>query len=272
MRLSTYEKEARREIDRWEKGKESMVQQAFNWSMRPVDWMVEQVVSPELVDRASEAVAEFLSVLNDASEWTYSEEDILSEAQSLGLDVETIEALREESLEQLDILARRQFNRNTITAAVEGGGLGVGGVVFMVADIPLLFTINLRLILQIAGAYGFSLRGPSFRPLILSIYNVAASGRQQARQEALREISVAAATFAQGVPYRGRYASSTFHNQNRHLPREIGKHLIGRKLGQAVPIAGAAVGAGVNYWFTQRSAEAAYMLFRALYLERKERF
>ena len=31
------------------------------------------------------------------------------------------------------------------------------------------------------------------------------------------------------------------------------------------------VGAGINYWFTSETATAAFMLFRALYLERKER-
>lgn len=271
MRLTAYEKQARREIDRWEQDKESLLHQAFNWSMRPVDWMVDQVVAPELMDQASQAVGEALSLLNDASAWTFSDEDILQEAQAAGLEVTALDQLRDQPLETLDDLARRQFNRNTLTAALEGGGLGLGGAAFLLADIPLLFTINFRLILQISSAYGFSLRGTGFRPLVLAIYNVAASGRQQARQEALREISVAAAAFAQEMPYRGRSASSTWQHQNRHLPREIGKHLVGRKLGQAIPVAGAAVGAGVNYWFTRSSAEAAYMLFRALYLERKER-
>jgi hypothetical protein len=44
-----------------------------------------------------------------------------------------------------------------------------------------------------------------------------------------------------------------------------------RKLGQAVPLAGAAVGAGVNYWFTRETAESAFMCARALYLDWKER-
>jgi len=38
-----------------------------------------------------------------------------------------------------------------------------------------------------------------------------------------------------------------------------------------IPIAGAAIGAGINYWFTTETAETAFMLFRALYIERKER-
>ena len=56
-----------------------------------------------------------------------------------------------------------------------------------------------------------------------------------------------------------------------HVPREIAKNLGAQKLAQMIPIAGAAVGAGVNYWFTDQTAQAAVMLSRALYLERKER-
>jgi hypothetical protein len=81
---------------------------------------------------------------------------------------------------------------------------------------------------------------------------------------------VAAAAFANNLEYKGRL-TGTLRDQNRHLPREIAKNILGRKLMQAVPIAGAAVGAGVNYWFTTQTAEVAYMLFRALYLEFKER-
>ena len=88
--------------------------------------------------------------------------------------------------------------------------------------------------------------------------------------QALREITVAAAALAQYAEYRGRVAG-TFRDQNRHLPREIAKNIGGRKIAQMIPIAGAAIGAGINYWFTTETAETAFMLFRALYIERKER-
>ena len=114
------------------------------------------------------------------------------------------------------------------------------------------------------------MRGPAYRPLVLAIFNVAASGGRDAKSAALREISVAAAAFANELEYRGR-VTGTFREQNRHVPREIAKNIVGRKLAQTIPVAGAAVGAGINYWFTTETAEAAFMLFRAMYLEWKER-
>lgn len=270
MRLSPEEKRVRREIEAWQHGSGTLLTRALNWAMMPVDWIVERAAPPELVDRASDAVSQFLATLSDASEWTYDHGDLLQAARERGLDVEAVEELRHEPLAQLDPLARRLFSQNAILAAVEGGGTGLGGAALIAADIPLLFTINLRLIQQVSACYGFPVRGPSFRPVVLSVFNVAASGGREAKNEALREVSVAAAAFAGDRDYRGR-VTGTFRDQNRHLPREIAKNLAGRKLAQTIPVAGAAVGAGINYWFTSETAETAFMLFRALYLDWKER-
>ncbi len=270
MRLSQYEKDVRREIEDWQRGEASVLMQALNWAMKPMDWVVERVVPPSVVDQASGAIEQFLGALNDASEWTYDTSDTLKEARQAGLAVEKVEELRDQPLERLDALARGHFTQNAVLAAIEGGGTGLGGAFLIAADIPLLFTINFRLIQQIGGCYGFPMRGPQYRPLVLSMYNVAASGSREAKNGALREISVAAASIANEQSYKGR-VTGTFQEQNRHLPREIAKNIVGRKIGQAIPIAGAAVGAGINYWFTSETAKAAYMLLRALYLERKER-
>lgn len=270
MRLSDPEKAIRRDIEAWQHADASVLTQAMNWAMSPIDWAVDRVAPPEVIDRVTEKIHQFLSTLNDASEWTYEPNDIIKAAQKRGLPAETVGDLRSQPIDDLDALARSRFRQNTLLAALEGGGAGMGGAVLIAADVPLLFTINLRLIQQIGASYGFPMRGPQFRPLVLSIFNVAASGGREARNEALREVSVAAASFANRREYKGRI-SGTFRDQNRHLPREIAKTLVGRKLGQTVPLAGAAIGAGVNYWFTQETAEAAFMCFRAMYLDWKER-
>ncbi len=269
MRLTPYEKNVQREIEKWHQAQGNLIAQALSWAAKPMDWVVERV-SPEIIDQASDAVERFLTLLNDASEWTYDAADVLAEARRRGLQAERIETLRAQPLEELDPLARSFFTQNAVLAAVEGGGTGLGGAMLIAADIPLLFTINFRLIQQIGAAYGFSLKGEASRPLVLAIFNVAAAGSKDARNDALREISVAAAAFAHESGYRGR-VSGTLRDQNRHIPREIAKNIVGRKLAQLIPLAGAAVGAGINYWFTLQTAEAAFMLFRALLLETKER-
>ena len=189
MRLTAYEKDVRREIEKWQRGDASALTQAFNWLMRPVDWVVERTVSPDVVDQAGEAVESFLSFLNDASHWTIDADELKQEAAKRGVEVDALEDLRERPMEELDALARSYFTENTVLAALSGGGTGLGGAVLIAADIPLLFTINFRLIQQIGAAYGFPMRSPEYRPIVLSIYNVAASGEREAKAAARRRPS-----------------------------------------------------------------------------------
>src|SRR5690554_5970246 len=70
MRLSSFEKDVRREIEQWERGESSIWVQALNWAMKPLDWAVDRVAPPEVVDQAGKGIEEFLSFLNNASEWT----------------------------------------------------------------------------------------------------------------------------------------------------------------------------------------------------------
>ena len=269
MRLSDYERTAQREIDRWERG-ESLLQQALGFAMRPVDWAFDQFVPEPVLDTMTDALTQALSALNDASAWTYDEAEVLAKAADQGVAVGSVAELRDRPLDQLDALAKSYASQNAVLAALSGGGAGLGGGLLLAADVPVLFTVNFRLIQQIAAAYGFPLQGPGYTPLVVSIFNVAASGSREAKSDALRELAVAAAAI-DGGGYRGRKAQGTLREQLGHVPREIAKNLGAQKLAQLIPIAGAAVGAGVNYWFTEQTAQAAVMLSRALYLERKER-
>lgn len=271
MQLTDYEVRARREIEAWQRGRSPMAYQAFNWLMTPFDWAVDQLVPDEMIDQVGEGLSKVLATLGDAADWTYTEGSIVKRARRLGLEVDAVGQLLDQPLESLDPLAQSYADENSLLAAVEGGGTGLGGAVFIAADIPLLFGINFRLIRMIGGSYGLSVRGDEYYPLVLAVFNVAASDSQVAKSDALREASVAAAAFAHDQPYRGRRMGGTLHEQSRQLPREIAKSMLGRKLGQVIPLAGAVVGAGVNYWFTRQTATTATNLFRAIYIERKER-
>lgn len=271
MRLTEYETRARREIEAWQRERPPLPYQLFTWAVAPLDWLVDGVLPAEAVDRASQAISGALELLSDASSFARAQGDVVGKAKAMGLDVETVEDLAALPLEELDPLARTWIGGNALLAALEGGGTGLGGPAFVLADIPLLFTINFRLIQQVGASYGLPIADDDLYPLVLAIFNVAASDSAQAKSDALREASVAGAALAGGGAYRGRSLSGTLREQNRQLPREIAKQILSHKLGQMIPVAGAAVAAGVNYWFTNQASRAAYMVFRAVSIERKER-
>ncbi|MEM1116531.1 MAG: EcsC family protein, partial [Bacteroidota bacterium] len=233
MRLSEYERTAQREIDRWERG-ETLLQQALGYAMKPVDWAFDQFVPEAVTDALTDALTQALSTLNDASAWTFDADDVLQKAAALGIEVETVADLRDQPLDDLDALAKPYASENSVLAALSGGGAGLGGALLLAADIPVLFTVNFRLIQQISAAYGFALQGPAYTPLVVSIFNVAASGSREAKSDALRELAVAAAAI-DGGGYRGRKAQGTLREQLGHVPREIAKNLGAAKLGQMIP-------------------------------------
>ena len=135
MRLSDFEKAAQREIDAWQRD-ESPLQKAINVTLSPVDWLFMKAIPDEVFDQISNALYEALGALNNASEYTFEAQDILDAAEQFDLEVDTVEALREQPLDRLDKLARSFFSQNTILAALSGGGTGLGGPLLIAADVP----------------------------------------------------------------------------------------------------------------------------------------
>ena len=58
-----------------------------------VDWAFDQFVPESVTDALTDALTQALSTLNDASAWTYDEDDVLAKASAQGLAVERVAAL-----------------------------------------------------------------------------------------------------------------------------------------------------------------------------------
>ena len=292
--FSDYERDAAREVEGWVSGDASMLSKALRVAARPFEWAAERPEAENLVEDVNEAIASFLGSLTKGATWTYDEEKVLERAcDEKDLSATTLTDLRNRPMPDLDDLARSYFDENAMISAIEGGGTGLGGVAMIAADVPALFTINLRLIQQVAASYGFRLEGPEARPLVVRIFSAAAADTTEARRDALAEMQAAGSALAKGnapaaAPSAGHVGltggegtdasagattgeegTATAENQSRVMINELARNIAARQLAQLVPLAGAATGAGMNYWFTTATAETAYMLSRALFLEHK---
>jgi uncharacterized protein (DUF697 family) len=281
--FTPYENNAVHEVTSWAKGDASALSKVLRIAARPLDWVAEQPVAEDTMEAINERIVDFFDTLSDASTWTYDEDEVLDRArEDLDLSAASLAELRTKPMTDLDDLAHTYFTENAILSVIEGGGTGLGGAVLLTADVPLLFTINLRLIQQIAASYGFRFDSPEARPLVLRIFSAATADTPEARQEALQELRAAGAAIAKGkaptassradnvgVSESSSEGTQTTENQGRALANEIARNVATRQMAQMIPLAGAAAGAGMNYWFTMATAETAYMLSRALFLERK---
>jgi uncharacterized protein (DUF697 family) len=86
------------------------------------------------------------------------------------------------SLEQRDEKVRRKIAIYQKTAVVEGAGTGAGGIFLGLADFPLLLTIKMKLLFEIATIYGFDTSKYEERLFILYVFQLAFSSDDVRRQ------------------------------------------------------------------------------------------
>jgi EcsC protein family len=277
--LTPYEKRVRAEIDQWRNEKDSLLTNTLNTISTPVEWLYKNVVPNNLNETLEKAVMGAFGMLNNAAQWTYSDNQIIKKAQKLGLDVRDYKELREYDIEKLDQLAQQYFMQNHLLAAIEGAGCGLGGLTLIAADVPLLFTISFRAVQQIGSSYGFEMDNPDMLLVVMNVFNAGSAGSSAAKISALADMHIAAAAFAKGGKKwtYNRIAAQTqtgvlaklLKERTKYLPQQIAKHITKRKIGQVIPLVGALVGGGFNYWFLQSTTRAAYMIFRDMYLVQK---
>jgi hypothetical protein len=275
MNYSSYELQVLDEIREWEEAKPGMVVRALDVIGKPITVIIENVPG-NTKSLIGNAITGFMEMLKDISYWTYSDKSILKRAAGEGLCVSSIAELAEQDLEKLDVLARGYFTSNKIIATLEGAGCGLGGLALIAADIPALFSISFRSIQQIGSCYGFHMQDPDMLPVIMGVIHAGSGFNVAVKSSVLADMHIAAAALAGKAAY-GRLAERTktavmvelLKKTSRSFPAKIASNISNRKLSQAIPILGAALGAGFNYWFMSNTVLAAYMVFRKLSIERR---
>lgn len=90
----------------------------------------------------------------------------------------TKKPLRDLSLEERDKIAYEKIKLFKKTAMLEGAGTGTGGLLVGLADFPLLLSIKLKLLYEVASVYGFDTKDYKERLYILYIFQLAFSSQE----------------------------------------------------------------------------------------------
>jgi hypothetical protein len=170
------------------------------------------------------------------------------------------QVLREGSLEEREQRVQEKIDRYRKTAAVEGGVTGAGGFLLGLADFPLLLSIKLKLLFEIAALYGFS--GEDFRErlYLLHVFQLAFSSDTH-RADVYRQMQ-------------------RWHEQSAQLPtsldefdwrkfqQEYRDYIDLAKLAQMLPLIGAPVGVVVNNRLVKKLGVTAINAYRMRWFER----
>ena len=154
---------------------------------------------------------------------------------------------------EVDAIADSIIRSGMKIAAVEGAGFGLGGLITIVPDLGILSAITMRTIQKLSLLYGFE-------------FNT---------DDEIAELWVAAASAA-GVDISRELLEREV--VNKFVPKVIQRiaakasvEVVEKWAGRVIPLASAAIGAGLNYWFVRAWGERAKAHFRARHLLLRQR-
>ena len=259
--ISAYEKEQYAEIVKWEEKTPSVVGQTLNFILKPVSWVIQQVIPAKAIEGALVASNKFAETLTDS-------EDIKRDA-----GVDSIEDLRHKDMELSDKLANEVHNWANGVATVEGGAAGYFGIAGMAIDIPTLITLSFRTIHKIGLCYGYECKTEADKKYVLAIMSAAGANTVQEKAVSVATLQAMNVTIAQMTwkkmaekAMANRYGMEAAIMSIKSLTKQLGINLTKRKASQAIPVVGSAVGAAMNLAFINDVAWAARHSFQERWL------
>jgi hypothetical protein len=171
-----------------------------------------------------------------------------------GSEYITRKPLRNEVLEVREGMVRERIDFYKKAAAISGAGTGAGGIILGLTDFPILLSLKMKFMFDIAGLYGFDVRNYKERLYILHVFQLAFSS-QKRRNEVFSL-----------VKDWDNYSKMLPENQDmfdwRTFQQEYRDYMDIAKLLQLVPGIGAVIGAYANYKLMDQLGETAMNAYR----------
>ena len=171
-----------------------------------------------------------------------------------GLPIASFHGVYSVEMERLDDVAESIIRSGMKLAAVEGAGLGLGGIITIIPDLGILSAITMRTIQKLSLTYGFEMN----------------------TDDEVAELWIAAASAA-GVDISRELLEKEF--VNRFVPKVIQRiaaqastEVVEKWAGRLIPLASSVIGCALNYYFVRAWGERALAHFRAKHLEARRKF
>ena len=171
-----------------------------------------------------------------------------------GAKYTTADTLVNASLQEREEAVQKKIDWYRKTAAVEGGITGAGGILLGLADFPILISLKMKLLFDIAVLYGMDVHDYRERVYLLHIFELAFSSDEHRKRIYLK--------------------ISDWEEKRKHLPQDINAfdwrtfqqeyrdYIDLAKMAQLVPIIGAPVGVLVNYRLIKKLGITAMNAYR----------
>jgi hypothetical protein len=183
----------------------------------------------------------------------------MTRAMIFGAKISNRPAVREGSLQDRERVVMERIRVYTNTAATEGAITGAGGFLLGLADFPLWLSIKMKMLFEIAAAYGFETRDYKERVYLLHIFQLAFSSQKHRNNTY--------ATMARWSEEKKSLPDDIHQFDWRSFQQEYRDYIDLAKLLQLIPGIGAVVGAYVNHRLTNKLGKFAMNAYRMRWQE-----
>jgi hypothetical protein len=158
------------------------------------------------------------------------------------------------TLQQMEENVRKRIDFYRKTGAAEGGITGAGGILLGLVDFPVLLSLKMKMLFDIASIYGFDVNDYKERLYILHIFQLAFSS-QQHRRSVFQQI--------EDWDVRSKDLPTDIHAFDwRNFQQEYRDYIDIAKMAQLIPGIGAVVGVVVNYRLINKLGTTAMNAYR----------
>jgi hypothetical protein len=164
------------------------------------------------------------------------------------------------SIKEMEMAVAKRIEFYRTTAAVEGGLTGAGGILLGLADFPILLSLKLKLLFDIASMYGHDVMDYKERVYLLHIFELAFSSHEHRRNIYLKMVN---------WDEKSKSLPEDINQFDwRNFQQEYRDYIDLAKLAQLVPVIGAPVGAVVNYKLIKKLGITAMNAYRMRWVDR----
>lgn len=276
-KISKYETKALKDIRAWKAPSEGWFHKAWALVSWPIEKGADLAMSvPYFGAAVKESVAGIMGLVNDGASYSVRTTSIYREFQKFGHEVSSPSDIHALDLEDVDKVIGYLAAKYKGLAMFSGGAAGFvgtvapgpGTVAAIAGDISALVTLNLRAIGEYATYCGFDIKSQQERLFAFQILGMAADPTSAGKQAAMAELGRVAHQVAQKKTWEA-LQKSVFVRAVQQLTERLGINLTKAKLAQVIPVAGMAVGAGYDVYFTNCVCDAAYYIYRERFLAQK---
>jgi len=271
VKLSEYEIKSLREIKKWEKEQHKGIhKKILDATSRPVDYVVRKI-GPEKLRKFESAIEKTVKNLLSTATCTVDPEELIKRAHAHGVKIKSLSGLKKCDLALLDECNRKHIKFHERAGAIQGAAAGLGGILTATVDLTAVLIQDFHMIQEIVFCYGYEPNNIIEKEIILRIMEIGIGG-SDIKFKALKEIDILKKiknktekkTTKKGVAVLG---SKALEEYIEHLTASLIVRLVPRVL----PVVSMVVSSHSNHEIMEHSGQAAFMVCRKRFIERKKK-